>query len=314
MPFYLRSGDITKEKYDCIVNAANRLLLAGGGVCGAIFQVAGYHELEEACSSLSPIQTGHCCITPGFHSKARYIIHAVGPIYQDGNHKEKELLFSCYRESLELAKKNHIESIAFPLISSGIYGYPYIEAYKIAKEAILSFLDENEDCLSVTLYLTKNRLAGLVKEDFVPLKEAPRNRMLYSFCLSSLAVPEITTEGKAFCELLFSYIDQKGMTDSQFYHKANMDRRLFSKLKQKDYHPSKNTILSCAIALELDLDETNKLLESAGYALSRSLLFDSILIYCIEKKEYDIFTINEILYFYDQPILGERFVPSQATK
>ncbi len=314
MPFYLRSGDITKEKYDCIVNAANQHLLPGGGVCGAIFQTAGYSELAKACSSLAPIKTGHCCITPGFHSKAKYIIHAVGPIYQDGNHLEKEFLYSCYKESLKLAKENRIESIAFPLISSGIYGYPYIEAYQVAKQAILSFLDEYEDCLSVTLYLTKNRLDGLIKESFVPLMEAPRKRMLYSCSLYSLAMPEITIEGKSFCELLFFHIDKKGMTDSQFYHKANMDRRLFSKLKGKDYHPSKNTILSCAVALQLDLEETDKLLESAGYALSRSLLSDSILIHCIEKKEYDIFTINEILYFYDQPILGERFVPSRATK
>ncbi len=314
MPFYLCSGDITEEKYDCIVNAANQNLLSGGGVCGAIFKAAGYRELYEACSSLAPIKTGHCCVTPGFHSKAKFIIHAIGPIYQDGNHHEKELLFSCYRESLKLAKENHVESIAFPLISSGIYGYPYIEAYQIAKEAILSFLDEYEDSLSVTLYLTRNRLDGLIKESFVPLEEAPRNRSLYSCSLSSLAMPEITIEGEPFCELLFSYIDQKGMTDSQFYHKANMDRRLFSKLKGKDYHPSKNTILACAIALQLDLRETDYLLESAGYTLSRSLLMDSIIIHCIEKKEYDIFTINEILYFYDQPILGERFVPSQATK
>lgn len=120
MPFFKVQNDITKMETDAIVNAANRRLRVGGGVCGAIFRAAGVEKLQAACNGLGPIETGQAVITDGFHLPAKYIIHTAGPIYQGGNHGEEALLRACYMNSLQLAKEHGCKSIAFPLISSGI--------------------------------------------------------------------------------------------------------------------------------------------------------------------------------------------------
>ena len=143
MPLYIVHDDITTMKSDAIVNAANVGLRMGGGVCGAIFKAAGITELTQACAPLAPIKTGEAVITPGFHLKARYIIHTAGPVYTDGKSGEAELLASCYRSSLALAKEHALTSISFPLIASGIYGYPREEALTVATTTIEAFLAES---------------------------------------------------------------------------------------------------------------------------------------------------------------------------
>lgn len=145
-------GDITQVKSAAIVNAANTALKMGGGVCGAIFRAAGQKELTEACTPLAPIKTGEAVITPGFNLKAKYIIHTAGPVYKDGKSGEEELLAACYTNSLALAKEHNLSSIAFPLISSGIYGYPPEEAKEVAIKTIESFLKENPLEVSLVLF------------------------------------------------------------------------------------------------------------------------------------------------------------------
>lgn len=141
----IKKIDITELDVDAIVNAANRQLLEGGGVCGAIFRKAGSAELANACSEIGGCKTGHAVITPGFNLPAKYVIHAVGPIWRGGNDGEAELLYSAYEQSLILAKENECCSIAFPLISSGIYGYPKNKAWEIAIRACRDFIDSNSD-------------------------------------------------------------------------------------------------------------------------------------------------------------------------
>ena len=143
------NADITTLKVDAIVNAANTQLLAGGGVCGAIFRAAGYRELQAACSKLAPIQTGEAVITPGFNLPAKFIIHTAGPIYHGGQFGEENLLRSCYVNSLKLAAENNLQSVAFPLISSGIYGYPPYDALKVAVQAIKDFPGDAEIILTL---------------------------------------------------------------------------------------------------------------------------------------------------------------------
>lgn len=145
MPFTIVRQDITKLQVDAIVNAANTALAMGGGVCGAIFKAAGAQQLQTACDKVSPIKTGEAAITPGFNLPAKFVIHAAGPIYDDKNAEQCEkLLRSAYMESLKLALENKCESIAFPLISSGIYGYPKDEALQVAVSAIKDFLNEHD--------------------------------------------------------------------------------------------------------------------------------------------------------------------------
>ena len=141
----VKQVDITDLDVDVIVNAANSGLHEGGGACGAIFQKAGSANLTEACSNIGGCETGDAVITPGFNLLAKYIIHAVGPIWHGGDDNEEKLLYNAYIHSLSLARKNDCHSIAFPLISSGIYGYPKKEAWKVAIKACNDFINENLD-------------------------------------------------------------------------------------------------------------------------------------------------------------------------
>lgn len=152
MPLTLVQRDITKMKTDAIVNAANSRLLPGGGVCGAIFSAAGYEPLHAACQRIGQCPTGQSVMTDGFALPARYIIHTVGPVWHGGTQGEPELLYSCYRTSLEVARNNRCNSIAFPLISSGIYGYPKAEALRIAVTAITDALTEQDMQVYLTLF------------------------------------------------------------------------------------------------------------------------------------------------------------------
>jgi O-acetyl-ADP-ribose deacetylase (regulator of RNase III) len=144
MPFRIVRGDITKMRTDAVVNAANSALCQGGGVCGAIFAAAGALELRRACDQIGYCETGEAVITGGFRLPAKYIIHTVGPLWRGGNSGEEELLRSCYRKSLVLAKQNGLKSVAFPLISAGIFGYPKAQAAAVAVSEIQAVLRENE--------------------------------------------------------------------------------------------------------------------------------------------------------------------------
>lgn len=140
----IKKMSIVDAKTDAVVNAANEGLWAGGGVCGAIFQAAGRKELTEACQKYNGCKTGSAVITPGFQMKAKYIVHAVGPIYKDGKQDEERLLHQAYVSALQVAYDNHCKSITFPLISAGIFGYPLNDAWRIAIQACRDFLGKHD--------------------------------------------------------------------------------------------------------------------------------------------------------------------------
>ena len=358
MPFEIVRNDITKMRVDAIVNAANRSLLGGGGVDGAIHRAAGPELLAE-CQTLGGCETGEAKITKGYHLPARYVIHTVGPIWHGGTHGERELLSACYRNSLNLALEHHCETIAFPLISAGAYGYPKDQAMAVAVDAITSFLFEHDMMVYLVVFghaefLTGKKLFRDVQEyiddvyavarvnkkieqsrltlwqqdedaaldldmmlgasysessmaDSAPMPAAPMPK-------PAMAKPDwqamLKQTDEGFSEALLRLIDEKGMTDAQCYKRANVDRKLFSKIRSNpSYKPSKPTVFAFAVALELSLPETKSLLRKAGFALSHSSKFDIILEYFIKKRSFDIFEINEVLFEFDMPLLGSGVNP-----
>ena len=408
MPLLLVRNDITKMKVDAIVNAANSSLLGGGGVDGAIHRAAGPGLLEE-CRALGGCPTGEAKITGGYSLPARYVIHTVGPIWEDGSHGEEALLRSCYLNSLELAVENHCETVAFPLISAGVYGYPKDQALRVAIDAISGFLMEHDPDGGLAVWLVlfgrdtlhlgrtlfpnlqefiddhyveehedeeyerSRRLQYLARKEHYsagapdgmsrppagasgamprpsagsaarPQEAAPsgmarpdhdrkqaRRRPSFlrpsnkeeipeedayleaeSFAPSVYAGAEdgklddlIARLDESFTQMLLRKIDEAGITDAQCYKRANLDRKLFSKIRSDvHYSPSKKTVVALAIALRLDLAETGELLRKAGFALSRSSIFDVIIEYFISHGNYNIFEINEALFAYDQVTLG----------
>lgn len=370
--------DITKMETDAIVNAANESLLGGGGVDGAIHAAAGPGLLAE-CRTRGGCKTGDAVITWAYRLPCTYVIHTVGPVYRDGKHGEEALLRSCYRKSLELAVSHGCRSVAFPLISSGIYGYPKEEALSVAVTEIRGFLAESEADLEVYMVLfdkasfsvsetLRAEVQSFIDDHYTAPYErelrkrkkcdnfsAPALGMMHAakeaeddrkqlrknagqggkrpagggisadsavpesfleicaeiesadatacFSESSAKLPFVLDE--SFSEMLLRIIDEKGMKDTEAYKAANIDRKLFSKIRSDvHYQPSKRTALAFCIALKLSMAEADELLMKAGYAFSDSVLSDVIVRYFIEKKVYDIFTVNEMLFDYDQPLLG----------
>ena len=364
MPFQIIRNDITKVCCDAIVNAANPTLLGGGGVDGAIHSAAGPELLAE-CRTLGGCKTGEAKITGGYRLPARYVIHTVGPVWQGGEAGEEALLRSCYRSSLALAMEHGCASVAFPLISAGVYGYPKDQAIAVACEEIRAFLDGLEDEPTVYLVVFDRRSFRLSEtltreiQSFIddaytaPFEAAEarrdrRNNISVALPQAAVPMPDAApapkTAGKkksgilarpakavqeakgalwdegfanaelesllsqmdeSFTQMLLRKIDESGMTDAGCYKKANVDRKLFSKIRSDlHYKPSKATAIAFAIALELPLRETNELLRKAGYALSPSSKFDLIIEYFIRRGNYDVFAINEALFAFDQPLLG----------
>lgn len=329
MPFEIVRNDIVNMKVDAIVNTANPKPIIGDGTDRAIHCKAG-ERLLMARKEISDIAIGTSKITPAFDLDANYVIHTVGPIWKDGKSGEEALLASCFKNSLRLAKEKDCESIAFPLISSGSYGFPKPIALQIAVREISAFLLENEMQVylvvfgkqsfelseklfkSVSSYIDENYVSDKMSLEYGKSKV---RRFDYEEMLLSESSYEITSKmpnldgmlnnlDKGFSETLLDLIDMTGKKDSEIYKRANVDRKLFSKIRNNvNYKPSKATALAFAIALELDLDETSDLLSRAGYALSQSSKFDVIVKYFIENKKYDIFEINSALFRFDQPLL-----------
>ena len=330
MPFEIVRNDITKMKVDVVVNAANKSLLGGGGVDGCIHRAAGPELLAE-CKLLNGCETGSAKVTKGYHLPCMYVIHAVGPRWIDGNHHEKELLESCYTTSLRLAKEYGCKSIAFPLISSGIYGYPKDQALRIAVEQIRKFLLDNEMMVYLVIFDRKayeirdslySDIATYIDDRYVDEHsdslslQRVRFREFENACLKEEAVPLSSANQKtikdwldgideSFSEMLLRKIDESGMSDAECYKKANIDRKLFSKIRSdKLYKPSKPTVLAFALALELSLEEMQDMLAKAGFALSHSSKFDLIIEYFVKQGNYNVYEINEALFAFDQSLIG----------
>ncbi len=392
MPFTIVQNDIARVRADVLVNAANHWLQAGSGVCGAIFAGAGHAAMQQACDEIGGCPVGSAVTTPGFELPCTWVVHAVGPVWQGGNHGEEELLRSCYRSVFAEVARLRARSVAFPLISAGIYGYPIDQALAIVHGEVAAFLDDHDD-VDVRLvvldrsifqqaerlfpeldaivsqigiphdsfYLTgsnqvQTQLGDLELEEidltcdlrapaFPTSPEAPYPDVLAKgddasrYTASHIEVPvaprraplqkphrdskaqakthpddpsitpelirQLSSMDAPFASKLLGLIDARGLTDAQVYKRANISRQLFAKIRSHpDYRPTKPTAVALAVALELDLPQTQDLLASAGLTLSRSSVFDVIVTFFIQRRIYDIYLINESLFSYDQPLLG----------
>lgn len=388
MPFSIVRNDITKMKVDAIVNAANESLLGGGGVDGAIHRAAGPGLLAE-CRTLGGCPAGQAKITGGYRLPCRYVIHTVGPVWRGGGQGERQLLQAAYRNSLELAARYHCETVAFPLISAGAYGYPREEALQVAADTIRDFLQDHDMGVILVIFDRESYriggqryadIAAYIDDRYADAHTEPREEQRRRALLSGMplapapdvyesSAPDFSAPGEqttaksdfplpaapaparppfgrppkpgkkpaaapapevfaaptapkapfwnrglrdavamldeSFSQMLLRKIDEKGMTDAQCYKKANIDRKLFSKIRSDvHYKPSKATAMAFAVALELPLEEARELLQKAGYAFSHASKFDIIVEYFIAHGDYDIFAINEALFAFDQCLLG----------
>lgn len=333
MPLNIIRQDITKIKCDAVVNPTNESLHPTGGLDLSIHKTAGI-KLLEACKKIGHISTGEAVMTPSFNLPAKFIIHTAGPVWNGGNNNEEKLLRACYTNALSLAKENNLQSIAFPLISSGTYKYPKDKVLKIAIDSISDFLFDFDIQVFLvvfdkTAYELSSKLFSDIEsfiDDNYAIKNSYNKRMCAptsarmlspsprtlcshteDFCAQAPAPADIDDYIKldeSFAVKLLKLIDHKGMSDVECYKKANVSKQTWYKImNDKHYKPNKKTVISFSVALQLSLDETQNLLNSVGFVLSKSSLFDVIIMYCLKNGIYNVFEIDSILFKYDQETL-----------
>lgn len=342
MPFLMIRNDITKVAADAIVNPANRNLLQGSGTSCAIYRAAGEQELTAACEAIGHCDLGKAVCTPAFRLPAKYIFHAVCPAWYGGFFGEAKQLAGAYHSALELAAEYHCESVAFPLLSSGNYGYPKEQAFRIAVDTITQYVMEHDLTVYLVLYdrhsLAVSRKLFASVEEYIDDHYVVQNDESYQFdrwrresaerrcrlevdatlpmtgtAPAPAAAPRAARSleslmdnlGESFTTRLLRLIDERGLKDSTVYKQSNISRQHFSKIQcNRDYNPKKKTVLAFAVGLHLSEDETIDLLKSAGYAFSDGSKRDWIVRYCLEQKIYNINQVNTLLFEYDQEQLG----------
>lgn len=289
MPFVIVRDDITHVKADAIVNTANPLPTVGRGTDEAVYEAAGREAMLAERKKIGRIEPGTCAVTGAYALPARYVIHTVGPMWQDGRHGEGEILASCYRSCLEKAVQLGCRSIVFPLISSGIYGFPKDLALSIAAGTIFSVLLTHDLTVKLAVY---DELSSAAAQALFP-------------CLGQ-ETEENAASGKTekFAACLLDLMKKKDMQSARVYHGANLSKQHFSKiLSHADYHPKRNTVFALALSLECSEKELERLLASAGYILTGDEM-DQAVVYFIEHHMYNIVEDNIILFARGLPTLG----------
>ena len=329
MPFEIVRNEISHMRVDAVVNTANPRPVIGAGVDSAIHEKAG-PRLLAARQKIGNIACGSAAITPAFDLDAKYVIHTVGPVWDGGSHGEEALLRNCYDNALKLALEHNCQSIAFPLISTGNYGFPKDKALQIAISAFSAFLLEHEMQIYLVVFdrqafkLSEQLFQGVasyIDQNYVDARQQAVYGAAEELCRSRIrrrrdmeihesavlretppCAPVAAAKASSledmlkradagFTETLLKLIDQTGKKDSEIYNNPN-------------YKPTKPTAIALALALELDLEQTKDLIGRAGYALTNSSKFDLIIRYFIEQGNYNVVEINIALYEFDQNLLG----------
>ena len=322
MPLEFVSTDITTMPVDAIVSPCSPHPIVTESLNGTVYRAAG-EALLAARQNLGALPFGDSAISSAFQLPAKYIIHAAIPNWHGGMQGEADILRRCYETIFHIALQNRITSLALPLLGYSAQGFPY----ELARNIFLEMFTDSQNTEEIYLYLvnTANIPPSLLADwhavhDYITCLFTPSDSPDDNLPLSSgIYHLNETDSHTAYCDLtmrlsnrertfsdtLMSIIEHRGLKEPTVYKKANIDRKLFSKIKTNpNYQPTKTTALAFAIALELTLPETNDLLRSAGYTLTYSSKSDIIVEYFITKKEYDIFTINEALFAFGEASLG----------
>ncbi len=338
MPLRIERNDIVCVKADVIVNSANPNVFIGGGTDRAIYTAAGEQKLFRARERVGIIDEGEVKYTSAYDLDAKFIFHVVAPNWQDGNNREVKLYESCYRNCLELAKKLECTSVAFPLIGTGILGWPKDAALDIAVTTIQDFLFTEDKEYTITIVVFDNKSFEISKKlhdsvqqfisneeywkkyeiEYKNSKKKPieRENVLNRGTFEKESIGSNVFSGyndlnevlnatnTSFSEYLFSKIDERGKTEVEVYKRAFVSKKVFSDIRSKtDYHPNKRTAIRFALALKMSFYETKELLEIAGFSLTEARIFDRIIIYCIKHRIYNVIKVDEILITYNQPTL-----------
>lgn len=328
MPFRIIRNDITQVRADAIVNTANPYPTYASGTDRAIYEAAGAKQLLAQREKIGILSKGEVAVTDAFALPARFIIHTVGPSWEGGKHGEFDVLRACYDNTLQKAYDLGCESVAFPLIATGVYGFPKDQALSIAVSCISSFLMRHEMLVLLVVFDQSSyqlssrfmdQVQSFIDEAYVSYKAIREYREDGYFRNESVTAPLGYTSSfqddmsvfhpaedtKSFQEKMFEIMDEKGLVSTDVYKAANIDRKLFSKIQcNKDYHPKKKTAMAICIALKLDLEQAKDLLARADWAFSPNRKMDLVIIAAITHQEYDINVINEVLFAMNLDQLG----------
>jgi O-acetyl-ADP-ribose deacetylase (regulator of RNase III) len=327
MPLNVIRQDITKVKADAIVNTANPKPVIGGGTDSAIYEAAGMEELLALRKKIGDIAPGDAVETDALALSAQYIIHTVGPVWRDGKYGEAAVLKACYDNSLALAKRLGCKSIAFPLIATGSYGFPKDKAIEIATHAINSFLEHNDMKITLVLFDKESfvisgpkfkMIMAYIDQNYVEEKgeieyasdvygnyprdvRIRRNEIVHLYD-SMIKVPDdigeyLDKSDTTFRDRILAIMDERGLKSTDVYKKQHLiTKKVYSDFKNdKYYHPNKYTAVAFCLALELDLDQTLEIMNSAGWTLSPSRKEDLIVRWHIARGDYSIRNINASL-------------------
>ena len=326
MPLTIVRNTLTAMAADAIVNPSDTALSGSGGLDLAIHTAAG-PALRAACDAAAPCQTGSAVLTDAFELPCRFIIHTATPRWRGGKEGETVLLRACYESALSLAAAHHFRTVAFPILAAGTNGFPKDLSLRTAIDTLGAFLLRQDMTLFLVVY--DKSMYQLSSRLFGEIQSFIDDRYIDEHCLQSRRVPRglcfeemaaalpsqldaqtpslrylLQHMDESFSEMLLRKIDETGMTDPEFYKKANIDRKLFSKLRAKNYRPSKTTAVALALALELPWEEFSEFLGKAGYSLSHASKFDIIVEYFVTHGNYNVFEIDEALFAFDQKLIA----------
>lgn len=301
MPFYFKRGDLVATECDAIVNASNVNLKMVEGVGRAIFHKAGDKELTYACKQIGHCDVGHAVLTPSFNlTNAKAIIHAVGPIYINGKHDEEKNLRKVYQSVFKIALDNNFKTLAFPLLS-GEFNYPLRECYEIAEDEIKKFLMNHRD-FKIYMILFKNFPENISEDEQTRLSKFILNNFKTN---ANTGYKSINKSNETFINTIRAIQKKKNISDEDLAFRSNFTPEDLNKvLSLQDILPTKNVCFALAVGLEANKEEFTEIIKSIGFDSIKDDMSGLVTAYYLEKKEFDIFKINRVLFNYDVRPLG----------